>query len=179
MSLTKAQQRWVVSAVEAFTTAEKGEGLLMTCGRELREMFESVEAMREAGAYDALRSGFAETYEGQGGKAANVPSYWARICFQYAWPGTGKASGKYYKLEEDGSVSLDRERNAAPTPPPSATRAPRYLRDIPRITPAEVAEFGGFPMRLIVAAGSGGGKTTFVRQVHIFAHNARYQVRPA
>jgi len=167
MSLTKTQQRWVVSAVEAFTTAEKGEGLLMACGRELREMFESVEDMKAQGAYDALRSAFQESYEAQGGRAANVPSYWARICFQYAWPGTGKASGKYYMLQQDGSICLDRERNAAPTPPPSATRAPRFLRDVPHITPAEVAEFGGFPMRLIVAAGSGGGKTTFVRQVRI------------
>jgi hypothetical protein len=36
---------------------------------------------------------------------------------------------------------------------------------MPFIIPEDVVELGGFPMRLIVAAGSGGGKTTYVRRL--------------
>lgn len=165
MPLNKKQKEWAQKMAEAFVALENAESIMCSLGRELRGMFASVEEMKEKGVFDDLRLAFKEAYIASGKKEANVPGNWARVLYQYAFPGTAMASGKYYKDDGEGGVVLDKERNM-PTPPGSAqTLAPRYLRNMPTITPAEVVELGGFPLRLIVAAGSGGGKTTFVRQI--------------
>ena len=157
--------KWAKDAGEAFSAFEAAEGMLATVGIQLRTHFESVEDMRAQGLYDPLRDAFKAAYIATGKKEANVPSNWASILYQYAWPGTGAVRGRYYKLDEEtGASVLDKARNQ-PTPPSSASPAPKYLRGMPYITPEDVVELGGFPMRLIVAAGSGGGKTTYVRRL--------------
>lgn len=164
MSLSKVHLKWARDAGTAFAAAEDAESALGAVGFRLRELFPSVDAMREAGLYDELRGAFADAYVASGKDEANVSGNWARILYQYAFPGTGKCSGKFYKMLEDGSTALDKERNL-PTPPPSAAKTPRLLRGMPFLEPSEVVDMAGFPLRLIVAAGSGGGKTVFVRQM--------------
>ena len=165
MALPPALAKWAREAGQAFSAVEDAESMLGSVGVQLRTHFNSVENMKEEGMYDALRDAFKDAYLATGKKEANVSGNWARILYQYAWPGAAKCSGRYYKMDEDGNSVLDKERNMAPTPPPSASPAPKYLRGMPFISPEEVVELGGFPMRLIVAAGSGGGKTTYIRKV--------------
>lgn len=165
MALPPVLAKWALTAGQAFAAAEDAESMLGSVGVELRTHFSSVEAMKEAEMYEPLRLAFKDAYLATGKKAENVPANWARILYQYAWPGAAKCSGRYYKLDEEGNSVLDKQRNLAPTPPPSATPAPKYLRDITFISPEEVVEMGGWPLRIILAAGSGGGKTTYTRRL--------------
>jgi hypothetical protein len=166
MALSGDLVKWAREAGQAFAAVEDAESLLGSVGTQLRTYFDSVEAMKEAGMYEPLRDAFRDAYVATGKKEANVSGNWARILYQYAYPGTAKCSGRYYKIDEEtGQSVLDKERNMAPTPPPSASPAPKFLRGMPFISPEEVVDLGGFPMRLIVAAGSGGGKTTYVRRL--------------
>ena len=165
MALPPVLAKWALTAGQAFAAAEDAESMLGSVGVELRTHFSSVEAMKEAEMYEPLRLAFKDAYLATGKKAENVPANWARILYQYAWPGAAKCSGNYYKLDEEGNSVLDTQRNLAPTPPPSATPAPKYLRDITFISPEEVVEMGGWPLRIILAAGSGGGKTTYTRRL--------------
>jgi hypothetical protein len=165
MALPPPLAKWAQQAGEAFAAFEAAESMLATVGIQLRTHFESVEDMKAQNLYDPLRDAFKAAYIATGKKEANVPANWASILYQYAWPGAGAVRGRFYKLDEEtGESVLDKARNQ-PTPPSSASPAPKYLRGMPFITPEEVVEMGGFPMRLIVAAGSGGGKTTFVRRL--------------
>jgi len=104
--------------------------MLVACGRELRDTFDGPE---ELDGSPEFREAFKSAYIGNGGNSSNVPSYWARIKYQYAWPGTGRASGKYYKQEGD-AVVLDTARNVSVTPPPGAkARAPKFLALTPTL----------------------------------------------
>ena len=163
--VSKVHLKWARDAGAAFAAAEDAESALGAVGHRLRELFPSVDAMREAGAYDPLRDEFKTAYVESGKNEANVSGNWARILYQYAFPGTGKCSGKYYMLLADGSSVLDKARNLVPSPPQSAAKTPMFLRGMPFLEPNEVVDLAGFPLRLIVAAGSGGGKTVFVRQM--------------
>ena len=164
MALPAPLAKWARDAGEAFAALEDAEGMLASIGIQLRSHFSSVEDMKAQELYEPLRLEFKAAYCATGKKEGNVPSNWASILYQYAWPGTGKVRGRFYKLDEQGNSVLDQVRNL-PTPPGSASPAPDYLRSMPLISPEEVMEKGGWPLRIILAAGSGGGKTTLTRQL--------------
>lgn len=156
---------WAAGAGAAFLANERSESLLLKTGEGLRSLFSCA---ADAVAHPSLRDAFKSAYIEQGGNEKNVPSYWSRVLYQYAFPGEGKTSGKYYMRTDDGTVRLDTARNTAPSPPPEALlqkKAPVYLKRLPLVGVEAIAELAGFPMRMVVAARSGGGKTTYVRQL--------------
>ena len=164
-------EAWAQSAAEAFISSEKSESLLQSCGIGLRAFFASA---AEAVADPDVRDAFKKAYLERGGNERNVPSYWARVLYQYAFPGEGKASGIYYRDDGEGPVR-DAARNARVTPPSSAGHAlaPKFLRGIPGATVEDTAALGGFPIRMIVAAGSGSGKTVLAKQLVAHLQSAR------
>lgn len=154
---------WAQEAAAAFISSEKAISILQKTGDALRSLFSTAE---EAVAHPHLRVAFKDAYLSMGGNPANVPGNWAAVLYQYAYPGEGKSRGNYYKRLEDGTTALDKERNACPTPPPGIVKkAPAYLKNLRTVGVEDAATLMSFPIRCIVAAGSGGGKTTFVKQL--------------
>ena len=148
-------------AASACVAAAKAESMLMRAGEALRGLFPSARAVLED---PEVRARFAHLYIAAGGKESHVAPSWARVLYHWAYPGEGRADGHYYKLEEDGTIVIDHGRAQREASPLAHAPLVKYLKAIEFISPADLAAstLEKAPLRAIVVASGGSGKTTFV-----------------
>lgn len=139
--------------------------MLQRLGSELAQMFDSAEMVLGC---PEMRAEFATLFVAKGGNPANVPSYWQRILYIYAFPGQGKANGKFYTTDKAGKPVLDVVRNVRDESPLGHVGTlPRVLKKMPYVSPADLVHKAMVkaPLRAIVCATGNSGKTVLVAEM--------------
>lgn len=161
MPLSSAVKQWCGEAAAACVAEEKVKHDLQAVGEALRGLYPSV---REVLAEPEVRACFARAYLAGGGKEGHVPASWARVLYHWAFPGSGRVDGHYYKLEAGGDIVIDHGRDKREESPLAAMSLPPYLKKIAFASPNMLATqtLQKAPLRAIVVASGGSGKTTYV-----------------
>lgn len=174
--MTSDLNRVASSFALTFLEREKSEGTLAFLGKELRTLFPNGSQFVSGPNKAPFRAAFAAAYEANGGRKENVPSYWQRLVYQFAWPGLNGTycSGKLYGLGPDGITPVVVERRLptpvkpeqVPVPVASPARpSSPLLSKVPLLTVASLVDKIEMPARIVCIAKSGSGKTVIVKSL--------------